>query len=96
MGLKTPAEYVESLRDGRVTYWDGERIDDITTHPNARRAESGGFLDACRHARYVKQAIPTMIKIASDRADPIEIPAMLNHASVRTKAPGPVFEMKSR
>jgi 4-hydroxybutyryl-CoA dehydratase/vinylacetyl-CoA-Delta-isomerase len=33
MGLKTPAEYVESLRDGRVTYWDGERIDDITTHP---------------------------------------------------------------
>src|SRR6185312_3384974 len=33
MGLKTPEEYVESLRDGRVTYWDGERIDDITTHP---------------------------------------------------------------
>jgi 4-hydroxybutyryl-CoA dehydratase / vinylacetyl-CoA-Delta-isomerase len=33
MGLKTPAEYIESLRDGRVTYWDGERIDDITTHP---------------------------------------------------------------
>jgi 4-hydroxybutyryl-CoA dehydratase/vinylacetyl-CoA-Delta-isomerase len=32
MGLKTPAEYVESLRDGRVTYWDGERIDDVTTH----------------------------------------------------------------
>ncbi len=36
MGLKTPAEYVESLRDGRVTYWDGERIDDITTHPKFR------------------------------------------------------------
>ena len=33
MALKTPAEYVQSLRDGRVTYWDGERIDDITTHP---------------------------------------------------------------
>jgi 4-hydroxybutyryl-CoA dehydratase/vinylacetyl-CoA-Delta-isomerase len=33
MALKTPAQYVESLRDGRVTYWDGERIDDITTHP---------------------------------------------------------------
>jgi 4-hydroxybutyryl-CoA dehydratase/vinylacetyl-CoA-Delta-isomerase len=32
MTLKTPAEYIESLRDGRVTYWDGERIDDITTH----------------------------------------------------------------
>lgn len=36
MGLKTPAEYVQSLRDGRVTYWDGERIDDITTHPKFR------------------------------------------------------------
>src|SRR5579864_5239935 len=36
MGLKTPAEYVESLRDGRVTYWDGERIDDITAHPKFR------------------------------------------------------------
>ena len=33
MGLKTPQQYVESLRDGRVTFWDGERIDDITTHP---------------------------------------------------------------
>jgi 4-hydroxybutyryl-CoA dehydratase/vinylacetyl-CoA-Delta-isomerase len=33
MALKTPEEYVASLRDGRVTYWDGERIDDITTHP---------------------------------------------------------------
>ena len=36
MALKTPEEYVESLRDGRVTYWDGERIDDITTHPRFR------------------------------------------------------------
>ena len=33
MALKTPQQYIESLRDGRVTYWDGERIDDITTHP---------------------------------------------------------------
>jgi 4-hydroxybutyryl-CoA dehydratase / vinylacetyl-CoA-Delta-isomerase len=36
MGLKTPAQYVESLRDGRVTYWDGEKIEDITTHPKFR------------------------------------------------------------
>jgi len=33
MPLKTPQQYIESLRDGRVTYWDGERIDDVTTHP---------------------------------------------------------------
>jgi 4-hydroxybutyryl-CoA dehydratase/vinylacetyl-CoA-Delta-isomerase len=36
MALKTAAEYVASLRDGRVTYWDGERIDDITSHPRFR------------------------------------------------------------
>ena len=29
MALKTPQQYIESLRDGRVTYWDGERIDDV-------------------------------------------------------------------
>jgi 4-hydroxybutyryl-CoA dehydratase/vinylacetyl-CoA-Delta-isomerase len=29
MPLKTPAEYVESLRDGRVLFWDGDRIDDV-------------------------------------------------------------------
>ncbi len=36
MALKTPEQYVESLRDGRVTYWDGERIADITRHPRYR------------------------------------------------------------
>jgi 4-hydroxybutyryl-CoA dehydratase/vinylacetyl-CoA-Delta-isomerase len=36
MGLMTPAQYVDSLRDGRVTYWDGEKIEDITTHPKFR------------------------------------------------------------
>lgn len=33
MGLKTPEDYRRSLADGRVTYWDGERIEDITRHP---------------------------------------------------------------
>jgi len=36
MPLKTPAEYVESLRDGRVLYWDGDRIDDVATDPRFR------------------------------------------------------------
>lgn len=36
MGLKTKAQYVESLRDGRENFWNGERIDDITTHPRFR------------------------------------------------------------
>lgn len=30
MALKTPQQYIDSLRDGRVTYWAGENIPDIT------------------------------------------------------------------
>jgi 4-hydroxybutyryl-CoA dehydratase/vinylacetyl-CoA-Delta-isomerase len=33
MGLMTAAQYRESLNDGRVVYWGGERITDIANHP---------------------------------------------------------------
>ena len=36
MPLKTPAEYVESLRDGRVIFWDGDKIEDVTEDPRFR------------------------------------------------------------
>ena len=29
----TGAEYIQSLRDGREVYIDGERVADVTTHP---------------------------------------------------------------
>lgn len=32
MGLKSPKEYIESLRDGRCVYVDGEKVEDITCH----------------------------------------------------------------
>src|SRR5207302_2941483 len=34
----TGAEYVESLRDGRDMYIDGERVADVTAHPAFRNA----------------------------------------------------------
>jgi len=34
--LKTGAEYLKSLRDGRIVYVGGERVDDVTTHPAFR------------------------------------------------------------
>lgn len=34
--LKTGADYLEGLRDGRVVYLAEERIDDVTTHPALR------------------------------------------------------------
>jgi 4-hydroxybutyryl-CoA dehydratase / vinylacetyl-CoA-Delta-isomerase len=33
MGLRTPEQYRESLKDGREVYCLGERVDDVTTHP---------------------------------------------------------------
>ena len=31
--MYTGKEYLESLKDGRVVYLNGEKIDDVTTHP---------------------------------------------------------------
>ena len=33
MAIKTPQQYLESLKDGRVVYFDGERVPDVTQHP---------------------------------------------------------------
>ncbi len=35
---KTGAEHIASLRDGRAVYIDGQRVDDVTTHPAFRGA----------------------------------------------------------
>lgn len=34
----TGAEYIESLRDGREVYIDGERVEDVTRHPSMRNS----------------------------------------------------------
>jgi 4-hydroxyphenylacetate 3-monooxygenase len=31
--LRTGQDYIESLRDGREVWIDGERVEDVTTHP---------------------------------------------------------------
>ena len=33
MGLRTAEQYLDSLRDGREVYYDGERVVDIVAHP---------------------------------------------------------------
>ena len=46
----TGAEYLESLRDGREVYINGERIADVTTHPAMRNsARSLARLYDARH-----------------------------------------------
>lgn len=36
MALRSPAEYVQSLRDGRTVYFRGQRVPDVTDHPALR------------------------------------------------------------
>jgi len=36
MALKTPQQFIESLKDGRVVYCDGKRVPDVTQHPIMR------------------------------------------------------------
>jgi 4-hydroxyphenylacetate 3-monooxygenase len=36
--VKTGEQHLRSLRDGRAVYIDGERVDDVTTHPAFRNA----------------------------------------------------------
>jgi 4-hydroxybutyryl-CoA dehydratase/vinylacetyl-CoA-Delta-isomerase len=45
MGLKTVQEYKESLKDGRVMYYKGERVEDVTTHPDLSVAVDTMALD---------------------------------------------------
>ena len=45
--VKTGADHLAALRDGREVYIDGERVADVTTHPafrNAVHAAAGGAL----------------------------------------------------
>lgn len=36
MGLMSAKEYKESLRDGRIVYLEGQKIEDVTAHPTLR------------------------------------------------------------
>ena len=37
-GLLTGDDYLESLRDGREVYIDGEKVEDVTSHPAFRNS----------------------------------------------------------
>ncbi len=44
-GLRTSAQYRESLRDGRNVFYRGERVADVTVHPVLRHAVEHAALD---------------------------------------------------
>ncbi len=45
MPLRSPQQYVESLRDGRAVYYRGQKIEDVTAHPLFRVAVDHAAID---------------------------------------------------
>ncbi len=45
MSLRTPDEYIESLRDGREVWFRGERVADVTEHPVIGKAVQHATID---------------------------------------------------
>jgi 4-hydroxyphenylacetate 3-monooxygenase len=61
--LKTGAEHLESLRDGRKVYIGGELVDDVTTHPAFRNAAASFAM------LYDKKRAPENIDVMSFEED---------------------------
>lgn len=45
MAIKTPEQYLESLRDGRVVWLQGKKVEDVTRHPHLRTCAEGCVMD---------------------------------------------------
>ncbi|MEX1103380.1 MAG: 4-hydroxyphenylacetate 3-hydroxylase N-terminal domain-containing protein [Dehalococcoidia bacterium] len=45
MGLRTPQQYIDSLKDNRTVYYRGERVPDVTTHPVIKKAVHHAAVD---------------------------------------------------
>lgn len=45
MGLRTPQQYIESLKDNRTVFYRGERVSDVTAHPVIKKAVHHACLD---------------------------------------------------
>ena len=45
MGLRTPQQYIDSLKDNRTVFYRGEQVPDVTTHPVIKKAGHHACLD---------------------------------------------------
>ena len=105
MALKTSEQYVESLNDGRVTYWDGERIADITRHPRfkvpiAITAKDYDYKDsefgALRSFRdETGQSSHRIYQIPKSEADLAKRVELLRHTSIGTAVSGVFMALMS-
>jgi len=105
MALKSPQEYVQSLRDGRVTYWDGERIDDITRHPRFRvpiantakdyEYDSPELGDLRRYRTEDGSEAHRIFQIPRSEADLAKRVELLQHTSIGTAVTGVYMALMS-
>ena len=70
MAIKTPDEYVESLKDGRRIYFDGKLYNDITAHPTLLRGLQRGLID---YAMYQDPRYKDLILAYEDDGEPYHI-----------------------
>lgn len=63
MALRTAQQYIDSLKDGRVVYFMGEKIDDVTTHPILQICIKWMAMD------YVMQLDPKYQDLVTDPTD---------------------------
>src|SRR4030042_646443 len=61
--IRTPEQYVESLRDGRIIYLNGEKIEDITKHPQFQGPINGRALS---YALYHHPKFKDLLTIEED------------------------------
>ena len=45
MALRTPQQYIDSLKDGRTVYYRGEKVADVTTHKTISKAVKHACVD---------------------------------------------------
>src|SRR5262245_61361898 len=67
MYCKTGEEHLESLRDGRTVYIDGQRVDDVTKHPAYRNSVASAALLYDYQARAENVELMTFIPEGSTR-----------------------------
>lgn len=105
MTLKTVEQYRESLRDGRLVYWDGELIEDVTTHPRFKvplQLACGDYdydnpdrADALTYATETGALANRIYQIPQDEADLAARMALMHRVSVVTGVSGVFMALMS-
>ena len=85
MGLRTPAEYVDSLRDGRTVFYRGERVPDVTVHPVIAKA----VRHACVDYEMAEDAATRELAVVADEGEPyaryFKVPMSTDDLRLRSK-----------